>query len=168
MTAAGSTGELRIGQGWDLHRLVAGRRLVLGGVEIPHERGLAGHSDADVLVHAIIDALLGALGDGDIGTHFPDSDPAWKDAASVELLAAVARRIAGAGWVTVNLDTTVIAQAPRLAPYREKMRAAIAERLGIRPDSVSVKAKTAEGLGPEGAGEAISAQAVVLLRRAPR
>ena len=159
--------EFRVGQGWDLHRLVAGRRLVLGGVEIPFERGLDGHSDADALIHAIIDALLGAAVDDDIGTHFPDDDPAWKDASGSRLLAAVADRLAGAGWEPVNVDATVVAQAPRLGPHRGAMRAAIARVLGMDVAAISVKAKTAEGLGPEGRGEAISAQAIVLLRKKP-
>ncbi|MFH1144759.1 MAG: 2-C-methyl-D-erythritol 2,4-cyclodiphosphate synthase [Candidatus Eisenbacteria bacterium] len=158
--------DYRVGQGSDLHRLVPGRRLVLGGVEIPHERGLAGHSDADAIVHAIIDALLGAAGDGDIGTHFPDRDPAWKDAHSLELLESTARRLADLGWVVVNVDATVIAEAPRIGPFRERMRAAIAGRIGLSPAAVSIKGKTAEGLGPEGRGEAISAQAIAMLRRA--
>ncbi|MCK4413731.1 MAG: 2-C-methyl-D-erythritol 2,4-cyclodiphosphate synthase [Candidatus Eisenbacteria sp.] len=157
--------ERRIGQGWDLHRLVPGRPLVLGGVTIPFDRGLAGHSDADVLVHAAIDALLGALADGDIGAHFPDTDAAWKDAASIDLLRAVAGKVADAGYRIENLDTTVIAEAPRIAPHRELIREKIAEALGLEPARVSVKAKTAEGVGPEGDGSAISAQAIVLLRR---
>ena len=157
--------ERRIGQGWDLHRLVPGRPLVIGGVTIPFERGLAGHSDADVLLHALIDALLGALADGDIGTRFPDSDPAWKDADSVELLRSVAGKVAGAGYRLEHLDATVIAEAPPIAPHRERMRRTIADALDVEPARISVKAKTAEGLGPEGRGEAISAQAVVLLYR---
>jgi 2-C-methyl-D-erythritol 2,4-cyclodiphosphate synthase len=160
------TPEWRIGQGWDLHRLVPGRRLVLGGVEIPFERGLDGHSDADVLTHAIIDALLGALADGDIGTHFPDRDPAWKDASSLDLLRRVAQRVRDAGWKVGNLDTTVVAQVPRIGPHREQMRERIAQALGADPAVVSLKGKTAEGLGAEGRGEAISAQAVVLIWRA--
>ncbi|MBP6875172.1 MAG: 2-C-methyl-D-erythritol 2,4-cyclodiphosphate synthase [Candidatus Eisenbacteria bacterium] len=156
----------RIGQGWDIHRLVANRPLFLGGVEIPHARGLAGHSDADVLVHAIIDALLGAAADGDIGAHFPDDDPAWKNAHSLVLMSAVKKRVAQAGWRIGNVDATIVAQEPRLAPFRQAMRAAIAAMLEIEVECVSVKAKTPEGLGAEGVGEAISAQAVVLLRRA--
>jgi len=156
----------RIGQGWDLHRLVPGRRLVLGGVEIAHERGLAGHSDADALIHAIIDALLGAAALGDIGAHFPDSDPAWKDAAGTDLLERTVAALARAGWEPVQVDATVVAEAPRLGPHRERMRDAIARGLGVARAMVSVKAKTAEGLGPEGRGEAISAQAVALIRAA--
>jgi 2-C-methyl-D-erythritol 2,4-cyclodiphosphate synthase len=158
--------EIRVGQGWDLHRLVPGRPLVLGGVTIPYERGLAGHSDADALAHALIDALLGALAVGDIGTHFPDHDPAWKNAASLDLVRRVALHAREAGWTIGNVDATVIAEAPRLGPHREAMRAALASALGVPTDRVSIKAKTAEGLGPEGRGEAISAQAVVLLERA--
>ncbi len=153
----------RIGQGWDIHRLVAGRRLILGGVEIAHDRGLDGHSDADVLTHALIDALLGAAADGDIGTHFPDSDPAWKDASSLRMLAEVVRRVRVAGWEIGNVDLTLVAESPRIGPYREPIRRRLADGLRIGLEAVSLKAKTAEGLGPEGAGEAISAQAVVLL-----
>jgi len=156
--------EWRIGQGWDLHRLVSERRLVLGGVEIPHDRGLAGHSDADALIHAIVDALLGAAALGDIGSHFPDSDPAWEDAAGLDLLARTTAALARAGWEPFQVDATVVAEAPRIGPYRERMREAIAKGLGIEPGRVSVKAKTAEGLGPEGRREAISAQAVALVR----
>jgi 2-C-methyl-D-erythritol 2,4-cyclodiphosphate synthase len=157
--------ECRVGQGWDLHRLVAGRPLVLGGVTIPYEKGLAGHSDADALAHAIADALFGALADGDIGAHFPDRDPAWKDASSLDLLRRAVQRVREAGWAIGNVDATVVAEAPRLGPHRDAMRAALAEALGVEVARVSVKAKTAEGLGPEGRGEAISAQAVVLLAR---
>ena len=156
----------RIGQGWDIHRLVPGRRLILGGVEIDHDRGLAGHSDADVLTHALIDALLGAAADGDIGTHFPDTDPAWKDASGLRMLAEVVRRLNSAGWDIHNVDVTVVAEKPRLGPHRERIRAQLAAAMRIDRDAVSFKAKTAEGLGPEGAGEAISAQAVALLRAA--
>jgi 2-C-methyl-D-erythritol 2,4-cyclodiphosphate synthase len=155
----------RVGQGWDIHRLTAGRPLVLGGVAIPHARGLAGHSDADVLVHALIDALLGAASDGDIGTHFPDSDVSWRDASSLTLLERVSERLRAAGWDIGNVDATIVAEAPRIGPHREEMREKLAHAMRIEPRRVSVKAKTAEGLGPEGAGEAISAQAVALLRR---
>jgi 2-C-methyl-D-erythritol 2,4-cyclodiphosphate synthase len=157
--------QYRVGQGWDLHRTVADRPLVIGGVKIEHGMGLAGHSDADVLVHAIIDALLGAVADRDIGAHFPDTDPAWRDVRSIELLRRITRRVAQAGWDVVNVDSTIVAEEPQLGPHRERMRAELAQALEIDPDAVSVKAKTSEGLGPEGAGEAISAQAVVLLRR---
>jgi len=155
----------RVGQGWDIHRLERGRRLILGGVEIEHDRGPVGHSDADVLTHAIIDALLGASSGGDIGTLFPDNDPAWKDAASLGMLAEVVRRLRDAGWEVANVDATVIAEKPKLASYRDRMRARLADVLGIEVDRVSLKAKTAEGLGPEGGGEAISAQAITLLGR---
>jgi len=157
--------EHRIGQGWDLHRRVADRPLILGGVTIPFEQGLDGHSDADVLTHAIIDALLGAIADGDIGTHFPDTDPAWHGASSLDLLSRALARVRAAGWRVVNLDATVIAERPKLAPHRDGMRAALARALGIDAAAVSVKAKTAAGLGAEGRGDAISAQAVVLLAR---
>jgi 2-C-methyl-D-erythritol 2,4-cyclodiphosphate synthase len=157
--------ECRVGQGWDLHRLVAGRPLVLGGVTIPFEKGLQGHSDADVLTHAIIDALLGAVADGDIGTHFPDTDPVWRGISSLDLLRHALGRVRGAGWRVVNVDATVVAEHPKIAPHRDAMRAAIAQALGIDPAAVSVKAKTAEGLGAEGRSEAVSAQAVVLLAR---
>ncbi len=157
----------RIGQGWDIHRLERGRRLILGGVEMEHDRGLAGHSDADVLTHAVIDALLGAACGGDIGTLFPDNDRAWKDADSLGMLAEVVRRVRAAGWEIANVDATVIAERPKLASHRDRMRARLAAVLGIDVDRVSIKAKTAEGLGPEGAGEAISAQAIALLERIP-
>jgi 2-C-methyl-D-erythritol 2,4-cyclodiphosphate synthase len=159
--------EHRVGQGWDLHRLVVGRPLILGGVAIPFERGLDGHSDADVLTHAIIDALFGAIADGDIGTHFPDTDPAWRGAASLDLLGRACTRVRAAGWRVVNVDATVIAERPKLAPHRDAMRAGLARALAVEISAVSVKAKTAEGLGPEGRGDAVSAQAVVLLGRQP-
>lgn len=159
--------EQRIGQGWDLHRLVAGRPLVLGGVTIPFDRGLDGHSDADVLTHAIIDALFGALADGDIGTHFPNTDPAWRGVSSLDLLGRALAQVHAGGWRVVNVDATVIAERPKLAAHRDAMRAALARALGVDPAAVSIKAKTAEGLGAEGRGEAISAQAVVLLGREP-
>ena len=157
--------DCRVGQGWDIHRLMPGRRLVLGGVLLEHDRGLAGHSDADVLTHALIDALLGATADGDIGVHFPDSAAAWKDASSLAMLQQVAVRLRGAGWKIGNVDLTVVAEAPKLGPHRERIQSSLARALGIDPERVSLKAKTAEGLGPEGTGEAISAQAVVLVRR---
>lgn len=155
--------KMRIGQGWDLHRLVAGRRLILGGVVIPFECGLEGHSDADVLTHALIDALLGAIADGDIGTHFPDADANWKDAASTDLLAQTCRRVQARGWEVGNVDLTVITEAPKIAPFRDQIRVNLARILAIPVEDLSLKAKTAEGLGAEGAGEAISAQAIVLL-----
>jgi 2-C-methyl-D-erythritol 2,4-cyclodiphosphate synthase len=154
---------MRIGEGWDVHALVPGRPLVIGGVAIPYDRGLLGHSDADVLLHAITDALLGAAGLGDIGRHFPDTDPAFKGADSVLLLEEAGRRIGQAGWAVVNIDSTVVAQAPRLAPHIDAMRARIAKALGLEPPQVNVKAKTAEKLGPVGQGQSIEARAVVLL-----
>lgn len=154
----------RIGQGWDIHRLEPGRKLVLGGVEVAFDRGLLGHSDADVLTHAVIDALLGAVGDADIGTRFPDSDPAWKNASSIQLLQSVVRQVRKVGWEVANIDATLVAEAPRIAPYRERMRECLAQTLGVKSTEVSIKAKTAEGFGAEGIGEAMSAQAVVLLR----
>jgi 2-C-methyl-D-erythritol 2,4-cyclodiphosphate synthase len=154
---------MRIGTGFDVHALVPGRALILGGVTIPHPRGLAGHSDADVLLHAIADALLGALALGDLGVHFPDSDARWKGADSRALLRHVASLVAGLGWDIGNVDATVIAQAPRLAPFVAAMRANIAADLGCDPARVSVKATTTEHLGFTGREEGIAAQAVVLL-----
>ncbi|HZQ35725.1 MAG TPA: 2-C-methyl-D-erythritol 2,4-cyclodiphosphate synthase [Dehalococcoidia bacterium] len=156
---------MRVGTGYDIHRLVAGRRLVLGGVELDAEAGLAGHSDADVLLHALIDALLGAAGLGDIGGHFPPNDPRWQDADSRELLRSVAAELAIGGWCVANVDATVIAERPRLAPHLAAMRDSIARTLGVPLGRVSVKAKTNEGLGPVGEGQAISAQAVALIER---
>ena len=157
--------DFRIGEGWDIHALVPGRRLVLGGVEIPHSAGLLGHSDADVLLHAITDALLGAAGLGDIGTHFPDTDVAFAGADSGVLLQEAARRVRAQGYAIGNVDSTVVAQSPRLAAHKEAMRANIASALGITPEQVNVKAKTAERLGPVGQGLAMEARAVVLLQR---
>jgi len=156
---------MRIGEGWDVHRLVSGRDLVIGGVKIPFDRGLLGHSDADVLLHAITDALLGAAGLGDIGQHFPDTDPQFKAADSTVLLAEAARRVREAGYRINNIDSTVIAQAPKLMAWIPAMRKAIAGAVGIAPDRVNVKAKTAEGLGPVGEGLAIEARAIALLTR---
>jgi 2-C-methyl-D-erythritol 2,4-cyclodiphosphate synthase len=153
----------RIGEGWDLHALVPGRKLFIGGVQIPFERGLLGHSDADVLLHAITDALLGAAGLGDIGRHFPDTDERFRGADSARLLAQAARLVREQGLRIGNVDSTVIAQAPRLAPYVDAMRDRIAEVLDLAPSFVNVKAKTAEKLGPVGQGLAIEARAVVLL-----
>ncbi len=153
-----------IGQGYDCHVFVDGRRLVLGGVEIAHDRGLLGHSDADVLTHAIMDALLGAAGLGDIGRHFPDSDERWRDADSVALLGQVVALLAEQGLAPVNVDATVVLERPRLAPHREAMRARLAEALGLAPERVNVKATTAEGMGPIGRGEGAEAHAVALLR----
>jgi 2-C-methyl-D-erythritol 2,4-cyclodiphosphate synthase len=155
--------QLRIGEGWDTHALVPGRKLVLGGVEIPFDRGLLGHSDADALLHAITDALLGAAGLGDIGRHFPDTEERFRGADSVVLLQEAAARVRAAGWGISNIDSTVVAQAPRLAPHIEAMRARIAQALGLQPGQVNVKAKTAEKLGPVGMGQSIEARAVVLL-----
>ena len=155
----------RIGEGWDTHALVAGRKLVLGGVEIAHMHGLLGHSDADALCHAITDALLGAAAMGDIGFHFPDTDAQYKGADSIALLAEAARRVRAAGWVIGNIDATVIAQAPKMAPHILAMRQRIAQALALDVDQVSVKAKTAEGMGPVGRGEAIEARAVCLIAR---
>jgi len=157
--------NIRVGEGWDVHALVPGRKLIIGGVHIPYERGLLGHSDADVLLHAITDALLGAAGLGDIGTHFPDTDERFKGADSAVLLAEAARRVRDAGWQLGNVDSTVIAQAPRLAPHMAAMRASVAAALGIAVDQVNVKAKTAEKLGPVGQGLSIEARAVALLTR---
>ena len=156
---------LRIGEGWDIHPLVAGRPLVLGGVVIPHSHGLLGHSDADALLHAITDALFGAAGLGDIGRHFPDTDPAFKGADSAALLSQCLQRVQAAGWSVVNVDATVVAQAPKLAPHIPAMRARIAQLLGVAPEAVNVKAKTAEQLGPVGQGQAMEARAVCLLAR---
>ena len=158
-----SGGGLRIGEGWDVHALVPGRKLMLGGVEIPHDRGLLGHSDADALLHAITDALLGAAGLGDIGGHFPDTDARFKGADSVVLLQEAARKVRALGWRIGNIDSTVIAQAPRLAPHIEAMRTRIAQALELEAGQVNVKAKTAEKLGPVGQGLSIEARAVVLL-----
>jgi len=154
---------VRIGQGFDVHALVPGRRLVLGGVSIEHGQGLLGHSDADVLLHAITDALLGAAGLGDIGRLYPDSDPRYRDADSRALLAEVAQRIQQEGWRVGNLDCVVIAEQPRIAPYIEAIRASIARLLDTEPTRVNVKGKTTERLGFIGRGEAIAASAVVLL-----
>lgn len=156
---------LRVGEGWDVHRLVEGRPLVLGGVTIPHSHGLLGHSDADALAHAITDALLGAAGLGDIGRHFPDTAAEFKGADSMVLLAEAARRVRAGGWTLVNVDSTVVAQAPKLAPHIDAMRARLVEVLQLATDAVNVKAKTAERLGPVGDGLAMEARAVCLLMR---
>ena len=157
------TAAMRIGEGWDIHALVPGRKLILGGVEIAFERGLLGHSDADALLHAITDALLGAAGLGDIGKHFPDTDVRFQGADSKLMLMEAARLIREQGWQIGNIDSTVIAQAPRLSPYIDAMRAAIGKALDLDVGQVNVKAKTAEKMGPVGAGSAIEARAVVLL-----
>jgi 2-C-methyl-D-erythritol 2,4-cyclodiphosphate synthase len=155
-----------MGEGWDTHALVAGCPLVLGGVTIPHTHGLLGHSDADALLHALTDALLGAAGLGDIGRHFPDTDPAFKGADSFALLVEARRRVAEAGWQVVNVDSTIVAQAPKMAPHIPAMRERIAQALAVSADQVNVKAKTAEKMGPVGEGLAIEARAVCLLARA--
>lgn len=159
--------NIRIGQGFDVHALVPGRRLIIGGVSIPHERGLLGHSDADVLLHAITDALLGAAALGDIGSHFADTDPRWRGADSRLLLRHAARLVLEAGWRIVNIDSTLIAQAPKLAAYIAPMRDNIAHDLSLDRAAVSVKAKTCERLGFLGRQEGIAAQAAVLLSAAP-
>ena len=157
---------MRIGQGFDVHALVPGRKLVIGGVHIPYHLGLEGHSDADVLLHAVTDALLGAAGLGDIGRHFPDSDPRFKDADSRQLLREADRLIREAGYHTVNIDATVIARAPRMAPHVAAMAANIAADIGIEAGCVNIKAKTTESLGFTGRGEGIAAQAIALIERA--
>ena len=154
---------IRIGHGYDVHRLVANRKLILGGVDIPFERGLLGHSDADVLTHAVMDALLGAAGQGDIGRHFPDSDPAYAGADSLKLLDCVIELLWNRGWTVGNVDATIVAQRPKLAPYLQEMKHNLAVRMNIDADRVNVKATTEEHLGFTGAGEGIAAHAVVLL-----
>jgi 2-C-methyl-D-erythritol 2,4-cyclodiphosphate synthase len=156
---------MRVGVGYDVHPLVSGRRLVLGGVEIPFDKGLDGHSDADVLVHAIIDALLGATGLGDIGLHFPSSDPRYKDISSVSLLRQVVALLSAQGWLVCNVDVSIVAERPRLAPFVAEMRGNIGEALGIGADLVSVKGTTAKGLGFLGRSEAIAAHAVALVEK---
>ena len=156
---------LRIGEGWDVHRLVEGRALILGGVHVPHSHGLLGHSDADALLHAITDALLGAAALGDIGRHFPDTDAAFKGADSLALLAEAARRVRAAGWDIGNVDSTIVAQSPKMAPHIPAMRERIGTALGLPAERVNVKAKTAEKMGPVGEGRAIEARAVCLLQR---
>ena len=155
---------MRTGIGFDTHRLVEGRKLVLGGVEIAHTLGLLGHSDADVLAHAIMDALLGAIADGDIGQHFPDTDAKWKDADSLKLLEAVVGRVRAQGWEVVNVDATVLAERPKLMPHIPAMRERLAQAMGVEVGAVSVKATTVEGLGAIGRQEGISAMAVATVR----
>ena len=157
--------NLRIGEGWDVHALVPGRRLILGGVEVAHTHGLLGHSDADVLLHAITDAVLGAAGLGDIGRHFPDTDAQFKGADSSVLLDQAMQRVRAQGWDLVNVDSTIVAQAPKLAPHMQAIQASVAKALGVRLDQVNVKAKTAEKLGPVGKGQSMEARAVVLLTK---
>lgn len=155
---------MRIGMGYDVHRLVEGRKLILCGVEIPYEKGLLGHSDADVALHAIMDALLGAAALGDIGKHFPDTDPAYEGASSMKLLEAVKKLLDEHCFVIENIDATIIAQRPKLLPYMEEMKKNVASALGLTGDRVNIKATTEEGLGFTGSGEGISAQAVCLLQ----
>ena len=159
---------MRIGHGYDVHRLVEGRPLILGGVSVPYSLGLLGHSDADVLTHAVMDALLGAAAMGDIGVHFPDSDPAFSGADSLLLAKEVARRVRAAGYEIGNIDATILAQRPKLAPFIPRMRQLLAEALDLSVSAVSVKATTEEGLGFTGSGEGIAAHAVCLLVEAPR
>jgi 2-C-methyl-D-erythritol 2,4-cyclodiphosphate synthase len=156
--------SMRIGQGFDVHALVAGRRLIIGGVTIPHDKGLDGHSDADVLLHAISDALLGAAGLGDIGRHFPDTDARYKGADSRVLLREVGKKLAAGEWMVINIDATIIAQAPKMAPHAAAMQANIAADLGMAASAVNIKAKTTERLGFTGRGEGIAAEAVALLQ----
>ena len=157
--------NLRIGQGYDVHQLVEGRKLIMGGVDIPHTRGLLGHSDADVLAHAVADALLGGVRGGDIGKLFPDTDPAYEGADSMKLLAAVADYVRDLGYEILDVDSVIAAQAPKLSPYRDQMRENLARAMGISPENVGVKATTTEHLGFEGREEGISATAVALLVR---
>ena len=157
--------KIRVGEGWDIHALVEGRKLILGGVEVPFHLGLLGHSDADVLLHAITDALLGAAAMGDIGTHFPDTDVRFKGADSAVLLTEAARRVREKGYEIGNVDSTVIAQAPKLMPHMPAIRANIAKALDVDVDQVNVKAKTAEKMGPVGLGQAMEARAIVLLEK---
>ena len=155
----------RIGEGWDTHALVSGRALILGGVHIPHSHGLLGHSDADALSHAITDALCGAMAMGDIGKHFPDTDEQFRGADSVALLAETARRVRAGGWKIGNIDSTVVAQAPKMAPHILGMRLRLAQALGLELDQINIKAKTAEKMGPVGQGDAMEARAIALLFR---
>ena len=155
---------IRVGTGYDLHRLEAGRPLIIGGVSIPYTKGLAGHSDADVLTHAIIDALLGAAALGNIGQHFPDTDPKWKDADSLDLLDRVVALLRTNKYTIVNIDATIVAEAPKLNPVLDQIRAKLAECMDLPLSRISVKAKTNEGVGPEGRGEAISVHAVALIQ----
>lgn len=156
---------MRIGHGYDVHRLVLERKLILGGVEVPYKKGLLGHSDADVLTHAVMDALLGAAGLGDIGKHFPDTDPAYAGADSMKLLEHVAGLLRARGWQVSNVDATILAQRPKLAPYIPAMRRALAGHLGLEEEQVNVKATTEEGLGFTGSGEGMAAHAVCLLEK---
>lgn len=157
---------MRIGMGYDVHRLTEGRDLILGGVRIPYEKGLLGHSDADVLVHAVMDALLGAAALGDIGRHFPDTDPEYEGASSIRLLEHVGRLLKEKGYAIGNVDATIVAQRPKMAPYMEEMRDNVAKALGVLPDRINIKATTEEGLGFTGSGEGISSQAIACLETA--
>jgi len=165
LLGGGGPAPVRIGNGYDLHRLVAGRPLILGGVTIPFDKGLQGHSDADAVCHAVTDAILGAAGAGDIGRHFPDTDPAWKGANSIELLRRACGIVGAAGYAIVNVDVTVIAQKPKLSPHAPAMQQNLATALGVAPDQISVKGKTNEGVDSMGAGESIAVHAVALLYR---
>lgn len=157
--------EFRTGIGYDLHRMTEGRRLILGGVEIPHEKGLAGHSDADIISHAVTDALLGAAGLGDIGEHFPPSDPQWKDAPGAVFLRRARELLSAHGFSIVHVDVVVVIERPKLLPYRPQIRESLARMLGVEPEAISIKAKTAEGLGDVGRGEAAEAFATATVRR---
>ena len=157
--------EFRVGQGWDVHRIVAGRPMILGGITIPSDFGLAGHSDADILFHAVTDALLGAAALGDIGMHFPDTDPKWKGADSGQFLKHAAKLVADKGYSIVNVDTTVILERPKLKDYRQAIRESLAKALDLELDRVNVKFKTAERVGPVGEGKSAEAQAIVTLKR---
>jgi 2-C-methyl-D-erythritol 2,4-cyclodiphosphate synthase len=163
--AHASDTTFRIGEGWDSHQLVSGRALILGGVTIAHTHGLKGHSDADALSHAITDAMFGAAALGDIGRHFPDTDEQFRGADSLALLSEAARRVRAAGWRISNIDCTIIAEAPKMAPHTLAMRLRLGQALALQPDQINIKAKTAEGLGPVGRGESIEARAVCLLTR---
>jgi 2-C-methyl-D-erythritol 2,4-cyclodiphosphate synthase len=165
MTAPVFTSPFHIGEGWDSHALVSGRALILGGVTIPHTHGLLGHSDADALAHAITDALFGAAAMGDIGRHFPDTDEQFRGADSLAVLAEAARRVRAAGWKIANIDCTIVAEKPKMAPHVPAMRLRLGQALTVQPDQVNIKAKTAEGMGPVGRGESIEARAVCLLMR---
>jgi 2-C-methyl-D-erythritol 2,4-cyclodiphosphate synthase len=157
--------DLRVGLGYDVHAFAEGRKLVLGGVEVPHPAGLEGHSDADVLVHALMDAILGAMRAGDIGSHFPDTDPAYEGVSSLELLRSVGQLMREAGWRLVDADCVLVLERPRISPHRDSMRAAMSSALGVDLEHVGLKATTTEGLGTTGRGEGVAAQAVVLLER---
>lgn len=166
MPTPGTLAAMRVGIGYDIHEFDSGRMLVLGGVKIPGAWGLRGHSDADVLLHAIADALLGAAGLGDIGDHFPDTDPAWEGVPSAAIIAEVLTKVQARGWVPENVDVTVVAERPKLAPHRAVIRERVAQLLGLEQEAVNIKATTNEGLGAVGRAEGIAAMAVALLRRA--